>query len=453
MKKLWLESALITVFVFLMLWGANNITDLKLFTGFDPISQALKDFHLTDIAFSKIRKAPLPEERIILVNLGTLTRREIAQQIRIINEFKPRVIGLDALLSCEGGLRDTINCPALRDPIGNYMLAEAIREAGNVVLASKVLLTKARSDIDTDQYDSLEVIDSIFSVNSKPGYVNLPTDAKYQEDIKQCRSIFPRLVVNGQEQLYFGVQIAKQYDSARARKFLDRGNQEELINFRGNIEVLRLLIKSEKNKDASVTEFTNYFYVIDADQLLNGEFLGEIMRDNIVIMGYMGDYLGDTAWEDKFFTPLNKIPAGRANPDMFGPVVHANAVAMIINEDFVDEIPEWIQYSIAFVVGLLTVAFFFLIDDKLPHWFDALSVLIQVVEVLLISLLVVQAFAWWSLNLELSVAIGISALTGPTYDIYKSIKTEIQRGLDRRQQRKLQKAQARAGLPEADPKY
>jgi len=377
----------------------------------------------------------------------------MAEQIRIINEYKPRVIGLDALLSCEGGLRDTINCPALRDPIGNYLLAEAIREAGNVVLASKVLLSDSLSSFDTDQYDSLEVIDSIFSESSKPGYVNLPTDAKYQEDIKQCRSIFPRLEVNGQEQLYFGVQIAMQYDSVRTKKFLARGNQEELINFRGNIEVLRILAKSEKNKDASVTEFTNYFYVIDADQVLNREFLGEIMRDNIVIMGYMGDYLGDSAWEDKFFTPLNKIPAGRANPDMFGPVVHANAVAMIINEDYVDEIPEWIQYSIAFIVGLLTVAFFFVIDDKLPHWFDALSVLVQVVEVILISLLVVQAFALWSLNLELSVAIGISALVGPTYDIYKSIKTEIQRGLERRQLRMLAKVKAKAGLPEADPKY
>jgi len=41
MKKLWLESALITVFVFMLLWGANTITDLKLFTDFDPISQAI----------------------------------------------------------------------------------------------------------------------------------------------------------------------------------------------------------------------------------------------------------------------------------------------------------------------------------------------------------------------------------------------------------------------------
>lgn len=437
MKKLWLESLVITVFVFLMLAGANKITDIKLFTAFDPIGQAVKDFQLTDIAFSRIRE-PLPlDERIILVNIGTLSRRDIAQQINIISRHNPRVIALDALLSCEGGLRDTVNCPALKDPIGNLLLGNAIQEAGNVVLASKLLQSDSLNQFDTEVYDSLEVVDSIFSMYSKPGYVNLPTDATYQEDVKQCRSIIPRMVVDGREQLYFGVQIAMQYDSAKAKKFLSRGLQEELINFRGNIEVQQLRIQSEKNDETSSTEFTNYFYVVDAEQVLREEFLGEMFRDNIVIMGYLGDYLGDTAWEDKFFTPLNKKVAGRANPDMFGPVVHANAVAMIINEDYVDEIPVWAQFGIAFILCILTVVLFFIIDDRLPHWFDALSVLIQLLLVILISVLVVQAFAWWSLKLELAVAMGVSALVGPTYDIYKSVKGEIGRWITKRQKRVL----------------
>ena len=32
------------------------------------------------------------------------------------------------------GLRDSINCPALLDTLGNLMLSQAIQEAGNVVL-------------------------------------------------------------------------------------------------------------------------------------------------------------------------------------------------------------------------------------------------------------------------------------------------------------------------------
>ncbi|PZR20126.1 MAG: hypothetical protein DI538_30600, partial [Azospira oryzae] len=84
MKKFWIQSLSITVFVFFMLWGANEITDLKLFQAFDSIGQALKDFELTDYAFSKLRPDPSVEERIILVNIGTLSRRGIAQEIQIL---------------------------------------------------------------------------------------------------------------------------------------------------------------------------------------------------------------------------------------------------------------------------------------------------------------------------------------------------------------------------------
>lgn len=453
MKKLWLESALITLLVFALLWGANVISDLKMFSAFDPIGQALKDFQLTDYAFSNLRPDPLVDQRIVLVNIGQLPRRGLAEQIRLLSEYRPRVIAFDGFFDCEGNLRDSVNCPALLDTLGNLLLSNAIREAGNVVLGTKLLQTDSLSQFDIDFYDSLEVSDPMFRDYAAEGFVSLPTEATYQEDVKLCRSIFPRRSINGKDELYFGVQIAMHYDSAKALKFLARNNDEELINFRGNIEVLRLRGANSKINETGATNFKTMFYVVDYDQLLNGEVLPELFKDNIVIMGYLGDYLGDPAWEDKFFTPLNKKVAGRANPDMFGPVVHANAVAMILNEDYVDEIPEWLQYAVAFIVGLLTVMIFFLIDDKLPHWFDALSVLVQLLEVLLISAFIVQAFAWWSLKLELSVAIGISALVGPTYDIYKSVKTEIERGLERRRQRMLAKIKEKAGLPEADPKY
>jgi CHASE2 domain-containing sensor protein len=169
------------------------------------------------------------------------------------------------------------------------------------------------------------------------------------------------------------------------------------------------------------------FYSVDADDLLRGDVLPELFKDKIVMLGYLGDYLGDPAWEDKFFTPLNKKVAGRANPDMFGLVLHANAVAMILNEDYVNEIPEWATYVIAFLVCLLTIALFILIDRKLPTWFDAMSFLIQVVLLLVISSIVIFSFAAFNLMLELSVAIGVSALVGPCYDIFKSLQNEYNR--------------------------
>lgn len=427
MKKYWLQSLTTTVFVFFTLWIGTFLSDLKLFTAFDTIGMALKDFRLTDYAFSNLRPEPTVDERIILVNIGTLDRRGIAQEIQILNSFNPRVIAYDGFFNCEGGLRDTINCPQLLDTLGNLMLASAIEEANNFVLGSKLMQTKEVAKVDQEFYDSLEVSDPMFMTDAVIGFASLPTEATYQEDVKLCRTLFPQWVVNGQRHLAFSVQIANQYDSVLTKKFLDRNNKEEWINFRGNMNVMSFRFQTEKIDETSTSNFATMFYAVDADQLLRGEVLPEMFKDRIVILGYLGDYLGDAAWEDKFFTPLNKKVAGRANPDMFGPVLHANVVAMILNEDYINTIPNWATYVIAFLVCLLTIELFVLIDKKLPTWFDALSFIIQVVLLILISSIIIFSFAYFNLMLELTLALGVTALVGPCYDIFKSLQNEYNR--------------------------
>ena len=432
MKKFWLQSFSITLFVFFMLWGANKITDFKLFQAFDSIGQALRDFELTDYAFSSLRPDFSVDERIVLVNIGNLSRREVAQQINMISQFKPRVIAFDGFFNCEGGLRDSINCPQLLDTLGNLMLSEAIKNASNFVLATKLLQTDSLAQFDSNIADSLEYSDPMFNDYASHGFVTLPTDATYQEDVKQCRSVYPSRIIDGKEELAFSVRIAMEYDSMKTRKFLARKKEEELVNFKRNFEVRQLRLNSLKNDETATTNFGTQYYVVDVYDMLEGNVLPELFKDNIVLMGFLGDYIGDPSWDDKFFTPLNKIVGGRANPDMFGLVVHANVVSMILDEDYINTISEWAKYLIAFIVCLLTVALFNWIDHHLPAWFDALSVTIQLVEVLLISFFIIFAFASWNLKLDLTLAIAVSALVGPSYDIFKSFQNEINRRLTKR---------------------
>ena len=437
MRKFWLQSLSITLFVFFMLWGANNVTDLKLFQAFDSIGQALKDFELTDYAFSNLRPDISVDERIVLVNIGSLSRREVAQQILMISQYKPRVVAFDGFFDCEGGLRDSINCPQLLDTLGNLMLSSAIQGTPNFVLATKLLQTDSLAQFDSNEADSLEYSDPMFNDYATHGFVTLPTDATYQEDVKQCRSVYPKRVIDGKEELAFSVRIAMQYDSVKAKKFLARGKEEELVNFKRNFEVRQLRLKSLKNDETASTNFGTQYYVVDVDDMLQGNVLPELFRDNIVLMGFLGDYIGDPSWDDKFFTPLNKVVGGRANPDMFGLVVHANIVSMILEEDYINTIGEGTRYLIAFLVCLLTVALFILIDRNLPVWFDALSVTIQLIELLLISFFIIFAFSSWNLKLDLTVAIGVSALVGPCYDIFKSFQNEINRRLTKRREQVL----------------
>ena len=437
MKKFWIQSFSITVFVFFMLWGANKVTDLKLFQAFDSMGQALRDFELTDYAFSNLRPDISVDERIVLVNIGNLSRREVAQQILMISQYKPRVIAFDGFFNCEGGLRDSINCRPLLDTLGNLMLSSAIQGTPNFVLATKLLQTDSLAQFDSNDADSLEYSDPMFNDYATHGFVTLPTDATYQEDVKQCRSVYPRRIINGKEELAFSVRIAMQYDSVMAKKFLARGKEEELVNFKRNFEVRQLRLNSLKNDETASTNFGTQYYVVDVDDMLQGNVLPELFKDNIILMGFLGDYIGDSSWDDKFFTPLNKVVGGRANPDMFGLVVHANIVSMILEEDYINTIGEWMRYLIAFLVCLLTVALFIWIDRNLPVWFDALSVTIQLVELLIISSFIIFAFASWNLKLDLTVAIGVSALVGPCYDIFKSFQNEINRRLTKRREQVL----------------
>jgi CHASE2 domain-containing sensor protein len=437
MKKVLIQSTQVTIFVFGMLWAVSFVSDLNIFSAFDTIGQALKDTELTDYAFNKLRPDPTVDERIVLVNFGTLSRREVAQLLQNVSQFKPRVIGMDALYNCEGGLRDSINCPQLLDTLGNMMLSSAIQDAGNVVLGIKLMQTDSLSRFDTNENDSIEISDATFSDYAQEGFVTIPTDATYQEDVKISRTIWPSRVVNGRRELAFSVRMAMMYDSVKTKKFLARDKDEEIINFRGNIEVRQLRINSLKNEETSTTNFGTMFFVVDAEDVLKGNVSPELFKDKVVVMGYLGDYLGDDAWEDKFYTPLNKKLGGRANPDMYGPVVHSNVVAMILNEDYVDVLADWQKYLIAILVCFLTVALFMTVDEKLPIWYDALSVIIQLIQIAILMFIIIYVFAAFSIKLELDLTIGIVALVGPCYDIFKSVQNEINKQLTKRRQRVL----------------
>lgn len=432
MKKFWLNCFLATLFVFGLMWALEKLMDLKMFDAFDPIGQALSDFELTDWAFSNIRPDPVVDQRILIVNIGHLSRAGIAEQIRMISKYKPRVIGIDGFFNCEGGLRDTVNCPQLLDTMGNLLLSNAIQEAGNVVLVSKFHQSLRSSKADeVEVYDSMEYSDPMFQNFAESGFANLPTanKATYQEDVKICRAFAPRTQINGEEQLAFGVKVAMLYDSAKALTLLERNNERELVNFRGNLEREDVRSGSLKRKELSTTEFKNGFFLLDVEQALTGDFDPAAVRDKIVLFGFLGSYFGDPAWNDKFFTPLNKKVAGRANPDMFGVVVHANIISMILDGNYIDELAEWHQYLIAFVFCFFNIALFFYINDKYPVWFDSVSLVIQVVQIVVLMLLTVMVFGYWSFKLDLTIAIVTIALAGPVFAFYDNVLTTSVRNL------------------------
>lgn len=430
MRRFWINNLIITSFVFLMMAGTAELFKLNFFNAFDPVGQALADFELTDYAFSNMRPDPTVDERIVLVNIGSLGRLDLAQQISIINKYKPKVIAIDGFFNCEGGLYDTLNCPQLLDTLANEFLASAIQEAGNVVLVTKLMQTDSLSSTgDVPVYDSIEYSDPHFSNFATNAYANLVTDAVYQEDVKICRSFIPRLTVNGKKQYAFSVATAMKFDSAKTMKFLNRNVYEELINYRGNFEIQEIKLRNLDRDEMASSGFTGMFTALDITDVMTENFDSTLLKDKIVLMGFLGDYFGDPSWGDKFFTPLNKKVAGRANPDMFGLVVHANIIAMILNEDYIEQMADWVPFTIAFITCLLIVALFVIIDKKAPTFFDGASVLIQILLIFFTSGFVIYSFVIWAIKLDLGYTLTATAFVGPCYDMFKSLKSFIIKAL------------------------
>jgi CHASE2 domain-containing sensor protein len=394
----------------MLMGGLYQVLQLKVFSAFDPIGQAIGDMEISDIAFS-IRDERPADDKVVIVNIGYLDRGQIGDEIRNIIKYKPKVIGFDILFSC-------LDCESVRDTVANLSLASAIQQANEmgikVVMAEKLLQSDKllMEKGDTEEQDSIEHTIPLILQNSHEGYVNLDTDAEHQEDLKACRIINPRIQVKGRDELALEVRMAMCADSIKTQKFLDRNNYAEVINYRGNVVDIH---------KASDSTYRGKYALLDADQALDTGYYAEtesLIKDKIVVFGFLGADMFDTSWDDKFFTPINVNYAGKTRPDMYGVVVHANVISMILNEDYVDEMPMWIQVSLAIVVLLLTVAVFFKIEEKLPIWYDLLSLVIQVALVVLFSFIMIMAFSKFSLKLDFTLTLAASALVGTCFELY-----------------------------------
>lgn len=203
-----------------------------------------------------------------------------------------------------------------------------------------------------------------------------------------------------------------QYDSVATARFLRRDNFSEVINFRGNV-----FDRYEQNNP----NYRNVFYVLDVDDVFSENFTPETVRDKVVLFGYLGAELGDPSWTDRFYTPLNQTLAGKANPDMFGVVIHANIVSMILHGEYINSMPDWGEMVMAVVLCLLNVVLFLKIMHRIPAWYDGVTKLIQVIEIFLLTVLMVLVFYWFNLKIDMGITLAAIALAGDTLEVYAGV--------------------------------
>jgi len=402
-KKFWLDTIGGTIFIFFIIGFMLNLLNRLNFL--DPVGDALDDMELTDIVFSRVRQHPGADTNIVIVNVGNLDRAGIARQIEILNSYHPKVIGIDFFLRSS------------KSAEGDSLLANAFSKVENLVLASNL----GKYNSNSNSFDTLETSHPMFTKYSTTGFANLITDAESQDRFKTSRSFTAREYLSGDKPLNaFGVKIAEIYSPEKAREFLKRENENEVINYRGNIW-------------SATGEFANVFPSLDVEDVFKENFEPEMIRDKIVLLGYTGSSFGDSSWEDRFYTPLNMNYAGKTNPDMFGVVIHANILSMILNEDYINKMSDTAGIIWGVILCYLNVVWFSIIYHRLPRWYDGITKGVQVIEVFILFAVIIFVFYFFNYQLNLTLGIVAILLAGDSLEFYYGVIKNLFSREDRRE--------------------
>jgi len=377
----------VTVFAFMSLLGSIGVQ----FDFLNVFEQVLSDYDLTDIYYTKFRQNDQvsSDTNIVLVNIGKLSREEVAQQIEILNKYNPAVIGIDAFFLF----------PRPDNPQGDTALAMAVKNVKHFVMVSKV----DGYNEEKGTWDTLIKSYALISDFAHTGFANTISDEEGGNFITWRNTPVIEYLSDGTKEICFAAKIMEFYNPEKANKFLARGNEVENIYFKGNLD-----------------KYTK----LDIEDVFNESFEASTIEGKIVLMGYMGTGYEDYFWdEDKFFTPLNQASVGRGYPDMFGVVVHANILSMMLEESYIDVMDETYGNIIAVIACYLNVAIFLSIlqSEKWGLWYNLLSKFIQLFEAIALFTLDFFSFAWYHYKLDLTLATFAILLSGDLAEIFLDV--------------------------------
>lgn len=365
MKRFFHKDVLFsTLFVFLFMFL------LKLFIFnihfLDPLSQALRDFEMTDLIYSRLRdqdnnkSAAITDTNLVLVNIGTLGRTGIARQLNIINRHHPAVVALD------------VTFEKLKGNSGDTLLAGALSKTKNLVMASYFDYSNPAEHGAFDLHRSSH---PFFSSAKQNAYVNFVSpDAE-----STVRYLRPKETFQGKNYNCFAAEIVKKYDPGAFQKFEKRDHELEVINYSGR---------------------RDNFIVFDADEINDTNNALSVMEGKIVILGFMGPDTRIQVLEDAHFTPMNVKYSGRSFPDMYGQLIHANIISMILKESYINEMPFWLLLLVSFIICYIHMFFFIHYYVHRHIWFHIFFKVVQLATSIVIVGVSLFLYATYNYKVE-----------------------------------------------------
>ena len=322
---------ILTFITFVFFWAIIDSIDL-----FNPFDEFIDNFDFTDLYYSEFLNDEMPTDtNIFIVNIGNLDRRGIADLVFDIQKYKPAVIAIDAVFAERRGMDD-------------FYLQQALNSGDNIVLGGFGIY-------EDDKATGIERTNEFFGQHPV-GHLEMQADPKTVREFDKFIK-FRDTIINS-----FSMEIVSRYDKDVFLDFAERRNQTELINYRGG---------------------KMPFIIFDNEEISDSNSNLSIIEDKIVLMGYVRMYSGapsDTL--DSHFTPLQKSDYGYA--DAKGIEIHAHIISMILARDYIDKLPNLVNFLIAFVIlqlFLMWLVYYYVNGAK---FFDILSKPIQFILIVLV---------------------------------------------------------------------
>jgi CHASE2 domain-containing sensor protein len=310
----------------------------------NPLKKVVKDFSFLDVYYAEnFNDSNGINTDIILINIEHRDRFELSQMIDKVRQGDPKIVGTDIMLVDEK-----------EEFIDSYL--------------SKSLNTDKIVSAYTIFGDSIEYNHPLFDKSKYRGFVNLNFDNE-QSVIRDFVGVQESF---GETHLSFAAQIVKQ---VLPPSEWERHNYDKVL--KGNTTI-------------TYHGYYDAFLTFGYDEFMENNNLS-LLKDKIVIIGYIGDPTGNVYdVEDKKFTPLNKITAGKSIPDMFGPVVHANIINMLLKNDIMYRVSNFWIGIITFLCTFLLIMALLRLETK-----DKISFRTKKQIILFLFTIIVTGLALW----------------------------------------------------------
>jgi CHASE2 domain-containing sensor protein len=375
-----LDNFFATIFVLIVVGLMTLLPNIL--DPFIPIEKIIENMDLGDIYFSRLKKKDNFDTNIVIVNIAK-SREDIAQQIEIISYYKPAVIGIDAYFLKRG------------DVLNDIKLSIALSKYDNYVLASYFYNTKSKL-FTLEDPDTLQLSIPEFSQDKSSGFINFEGDGSFHT----IRNSVPKYSYRDSIYYSFDVEIVKKFSEKKANKYIERKNRSEIINYIGNIES---------------------FIFVDIEQILDTSFDENLFRKKIVLLGYHGRSFSDSlSMVDKYFTPLNSHYVSRGLPDMYGVVIHANIISMILNENYISSLSKSGIILVSFILCFLNITIFEYIRKRFPQLYGGELKIFIILEFVVFLFLVFLIFDIFNFKINVLFVFFVILLSQDISEIYFS---------------------------------